>query len=135
MCSFLYIIVCYFVLFVFDIEFFVLLPFSASDYIRLWYLQIFHVLISSKFKGSEVSVHCIVKFIYILFILQYLKLKLKHFRLMPLVRINSVNLKEKLEATKTVIRSCKSKIFIYITAISHKVWFGLWCLTPLSTIF
>jgi hypothetical protein len=51
------------------------------------------------------------------------------------IQINSVNLKEKLEATKTLIRSCKSTIFIYITAVSYMVWLGLWCLTPLSTVF
>ena len=68
--------------FFFDIELFVLLPFSASDYIRLWYLQTCHVLISSQLKGTGLSIYCIVKIIFILFILQSIKLKLKHFRLM-----------------------------------------------------
>jgi hypothetical protein len=51
------------------------------------------------------------------------------------------------ENTKDIIRSrtlkkdkqfnvsCKSTIFIYITAVSYMVWLGLWCLTPLSTVF
>jgi hypothetical protein len=53
------------------IELFVL-QCSAPDYKRLWYLQTFDVLINRKLKGTEVSIYCIVKIIFILFILQYL---------------------------------------------------------------
>ena len=78
---------------VFCISLFVILSFCFRHWIvcpssmfgfwlYLWYLQTLYVLINSKLNGTEVSLYCIVKIIFILFILQYLKLKLNHFRLM-----------------------------------------------------